>query len=99
MDNAYEPNQSAAQFRNLSDAEWVATVVKSIQQPVIDGVAFPSFPPASLQAAYVGRANEDAINDAQTFYEYLKSSALEAGAPISPDSVVVDFGCGWGRYL
>jgi hypothetical protein len=52
-----------------------------------------------VQSQFVGSSNEIALREASKFYSFVKSNAQSLGAPISEDSVLLDFGCGWGRFL
>ena len=88
-----------SKFRGLSDEEWTSLLVKSIDQPVIDGVVFPRFPADQVQSKFVGSANEVALNEAAKFYSHVKDNARALGNPLSDDSTLLDFGCGWGRFL
>jgi len=69
---------------------------QSVHTPVINGVKFPGFPQASLQATYVGSSNEDALKPGFRFYRALKEYC-QLYHPIHSDFRVLDFGCGWRR--
>lgn len=83
----------------LSDEGWVELLKKSATERVIDGVTFPSFPSAALQAKFVGSSNEASLEDAKGFYKLVKNSAKSLGQPLQESSTLLDFGCGWGRFL
>lgn len=87
------------QVRRYSDDKWHALLQASIEQPVIDGIAFPRFPPAAIQTTFVGSANGKTLAEAFNFYQFLKKAAKRGKAPLGPDSRFLDFGCGWGRFL
>ncbi len=84
-------------FRGLSDDEWIETIVRSIREPLIDGVVFPGFPSDDLQAMVVGSSNEHAIREAGSFYKHIKASYAHATGTELTDAVTLDFGIGWGR--
>ena len=86
-------------FRTLSDAQWTDLLVRSVRDPIIDGLEFPRFPAEVVQSQFVGSSNETALREASKFYSFVKSNARSLGAPIQDDSVLLDFGCGWGRFL
>jgi trans-aconitate methyltransferase len=86
-------------FRGLSDAEWTNLLVRSVRESVIDGFEFPRFPAEQIQSQFVGSSNEVALREASTFYSFAKQHARALGTPICDDSVLLDFGCGWGRFL
>jgi SAM-dependent methyltransferase len=86
-------------FANLSDEEWLETLQRSVTEEVINGVIFPRFPDDVVQSNFVGSANEDALQEAYKFYSFVKNKSASMGMPVAPNSSVLDFGCGWGRYL
>src|SRR5262245_11412587 len=88
-----------ARFQKLSDQQWTDLLVRSVRETVIDGLEFPRFPPEVVQSQFVGSSNEGALREASKFYSFVKSHAHALGAPISDNSVLLDFGCGWGRFL
>lgn len=83
----------------MSDERWLALLLGSILRRELDGIAFPGFPSKAVQAQYVGSANEDAMREAFAFYRFVKEWADAAGNPIRSRSALLDFGCGWGRYV
>ena len=86
-------------IRRCSDKQWYELLQASIERPVIDGIAFPRFPPEAIQTTFVGSANGKTLAEAFNFYQFLKAAAKRGKAPLGPDSRFLDFGCGWGRYL
>ncbi|WP_119302418.1 class I SAM-dependent methyltransferase [Dongia deserti] len=88
-----------ARFRTLSDEQWTNLLVRSVHEPVIDGFEFPRFPADVVQSNFVGSSNETALREASKFYSFVKDNARSLESPISDDSVLLDFGCGWGRFL
>jgi SAM-dependent methyltransferase len=88
--------QYAAKF---SDKEWFEILVKSIQTPVIDGIQMPGFPPDEIQKNFVGSSGESNLKEAFKFYSEVKSYATKLGRSLTPESQILDFGCGWGRLI
>lgn len=86
-----------AKERNLSFKDYSDLLLRSIAEPVIDGVRMPGFPHVSVQSGFVGRAGEVALEEGFRFYRVVNSYCEEAGRPIDNDITVLDFGCGWGR--
>ncbi|MEG3845441.1 class I SAM-dependent methyltransferase [Microcoleus sp. herbarium19] len=94
------PDISLFQYAaKLSDKEWFEILVKSIQTPVIDGIQMPGFPPDNIQKNFVGSSGEGALKEAFKFYSEVKSYATKLGNSLTPDSQILDFGCGWGRFI
>ena len=91
---------SLFQYANkLSDREWFEVLVKSIDNPVINGIEMPSFPPDEIQQNFVGSSGESALKEAFKFYSEVKHYAVKLGRALTPESRILDFGCGWGRYI
>jgi 2-polyprenyl-3-methyl-5-hydroxy-6-metoxy-1,4-benzoquinol methylase len=89
--------QISDRFSNQSNDEWLATVQRSITEPVINGVEFARFPHSSIQLGFNGAANEEAILRAHYFWSYAEKWARALGRPFAKESKVLDIGCGWGR--
>lgn len=90
---------STRKFRELSDEEWLAKLIRSIHERTIDGVEFPKFPSEATQSQFVGSSNESALHEGFSFYRAVKSHSEALGASVGPKTRLLDFGCGWGRYL
>lgn len=86
-------------IRNMKDERYLKLLRKTIKNPVQKGVAFPGFPSADVQTTFVGSANETSLNEAFQFWQLVKREARLGGRPLQRDSRLLDFGCGWGRYL
>jgi SAM-dependent methyltransferase len=97
---AGSPHTNASRaFSGCSDEEWLVILKRSVTESVINGVRFPRFPDPKLQATVVGSSNEQTLDEASAFYAFLKDRSAKIGSPITKASRVLDFGCGWGRYL
>jgi ubiquinone/menaquinone biosynthesis C-methylase UbiE len=90
---------AAKSLFDCSDVEWLAILRRSVMEEVIKGVKFPRFPDTILQSNFVGSANESALQEAYNFYSLLKDRSTKLNSPVAKDSRVLDFGCGWGRFL
>jgi len=84
-------------FSELPAEDWYTIVYRSIYEPEIDGIEMPRFPHGAIQRAYVGSADEEALNIARNFHDYTTQWAEGVGHPLHRDTQVLDFGCGWGR--
>ena len=86
-----------SKFGNLSDTEWLKVLTRSIDDRVVDGVSFPGFPDASLQARTVGSSYEDALYEANKFYIYVNAILRRNQLVIDETHQLIDFGTCWGR--
>jgi SAM-dependent methyltransferase len=84
----------------LSDEEWFDMLLRSVSDSYVNGLEFPTFPDKELQSNFVGSSNEVALNEGFAFYSLVKRYAASLGKPFDhATSRLLDFGCGWGRYL
>ena len=86
-------------IRALPDRDYCQLLVRSLKSRVVDGVTFPGFPQDVIQSNFVGSSGKQALTEAETFWTFLKAAAVDLGRPMQRASNVLDFGCGWGRYL
>lgn len=84
-------------FHDVSVEEWYSILLRSVEEPTIDGVEMPRFPHGSVQRGYVGLQDAEALRIACNFHEYVTKWSEALGHPIEKTSRVLDFGCGWGR--
>ena len=79
------------------DDKYLQLMLKSISQPYVNGVKMPGFPKADIQRQFVGSTNERALREGFGFYQRVKTMCRSWGTPISEETRILDFGCGWGR--
>jgi len=82
-----------------TDEQWVALLVRSIREEIIDGLKFPKFPSDELQSQFVGSSNKRALREAFYFYRFFKETSARSGNVFNASKKALDFGTGWGRYL
>ena len=82
-----------------TDEAWLQMLAEAADSPTIEGVRFPASPAPDWQAAFVGSSGVSALHEAFRFYRLVKEQAQRRGRPVDPTSRVLDFGCGWGRYI
>ncbi|MCC3424652.1 MAG: methyltransferase domain-containing protein [Microcoleus sp. PH2017_01_SCD_O_A] len=83
----------------LSDLDWLNLLIKSINEPFIDGIELPRFPSDDIQRQFVGKSGESTLQEAFNFYCILKKYLSDFDRTLMPDSQILDFGCGWGRII
>jgi ubiquinone/menaquinone biosynthesis C-methylase UbiE len=86
-------------FITLNDEAWLDLLIKSISSPSIDNIEFPGFPSPEVQVRYVGSDYEQALKEAFLFFIFVKQHADLLPMPLHRKSRLLDFGCGWGRFL
>ena len=85
--------------RKLNDKAWLNLLIRSISTSHLNGIEFPRFPSDELQTQFVGSANEKALREAFNFYLLVKKYSRQLRKPLGRESRLLDFGCGWGRFL
>jgi len=86
-------------IRQLSDDDYLRLLERSLETRTVDGVTFPGFPETVIQANFVGSSGKSALSEASVFWRYLKKASADLGKRITATANVLDFGCGWGRFL
>lgn len=99
MFDEYRDYQSLHQAaRNKTPDEWLNLAVESVETTVvIDGISIPMGPPKDAQAVFHGNSGKAAMLSAAPVYSFLKNACLAHG--LDPVGKLLDFGCGWGRFL
>ncbi|MBM7622195.1 ubiquinone/menaquinone biosynthesis C-methylase UbiE [Bacillus tianshenii] len=83
----------------LTDEEYLKLLVDSCTHTKINGVKMPEFPDGEFQRQSVGSSDVSTLYEAYNFYLHVKGYAEGLGLPLSKESKVLDFGCGWGRII
>jgi SAM-dependent methyltransferase len=85
-------------FGALTDEQWQDVLLRSCEHPVIQSVEFPPLPDEKLQSGYVGSSGVEAFKEAFLFYQEVKKYSRSLGIRLDPNTKVLDFGVGWGRF-
>ena len=83
----------------FSDEQYFNMLLKSINLPIVNGIKMPGFATEQIQRNFVGSSNEQTLREAYNFYTYVKETCKSLGRPITANSKILDFGCGWGRFI
>ena len=76
-------------FRELADLPWANLM--------LGATPLPALPPESVQRNWCGNSGVGLARQSADFYRLLKESyARHARKPFA-ESMILDFGCGWGR--
>ncbi|WP_293336579.1 methyltransferase domain-containing protein [Microcoleus sp. CAWBG58] len=93
-------NDSILEYASrLSDREWFEVIIKSVDNRFADGIELPGFPPDEIQRNTVGSSGKHALGEGFNFYSEIKRYVANLGQPLTTDSKILDFGCGWGRMI
>jgi SAM-dependent methyltransferase len=87
-----------AAFGHLSDEAYRELVLSIADSPAASE-GFPTFPPESVQAQFVGSAFRSALAEASVFYSHVKAVMAANDERLGVDKKFMDFGCGWGRFI
>jgi ubiquinone/menaquinone biosynthesis C-methylase UbiE len=83
--------------KNLSFKDYLTLLLRSVNEPIINGVQMPGFPDETAQSVIVGSSGVEALHEAFGFYLVMREYCQSTGNSIYRDIPVLDFGCGWGR--
>lgn len=78
----------------MIDEDWLAVLSGEV---MCEGA--PTLPPVTVQVATTGRSGRPIMRDALVFKEFLKQILSHYSRPLSKETKILDFGCGWGRIL
>lgn len=93
------PEPFLERYGALDEAAWEQKLIQSISQPVIDGIAFPQFPPASIQERIHGHSGENAVRESFDFYRVVLAFTRKLEFDLTRKTQLLDFGSGWGRTI
>lgn len=79
-------------FANISDQEWFEMNLNPERNKVPLGFPLASLPPEEVQRNFTGKAGRANLQEAFSFYQYVRSNYLS-----SSNATIMDFGAGWGR--
>lgn len=85
------------QLSNKTDNQWLDMLLRSLENPIVDGISLPEFPSEKLQKITNSKCGSTTIINAFSFYTLTKQLAQQHRVSIGRDSKVLDYGCGWGR--
>jgi SAM-dependent methyltransferase len=76
-------------FRELADLPWANLV--------LGATPLPALPPESVQRNWCGNSGVALALQSADFYRLLKQSYARHAVKSFAESMILDFGCGWGR--
>lgn len=84
---------------SLADNEWFSAISDSYTNPPVStcGVTLPGFPPDEIQKRTTGQSGVPTLKEAFVFYQDCYRTFKELALPFKDNSLLLDFGCGWGR--
>lgn len=85
-------------YGHLSDDAWHG-VLTDAARGTLQNPDLPGFPHDEIQAQFVGSSRVDALNEAYAFYRHFKGICASNGAAFEGTQSLLDFGCGWGRFI
>jgi len=86
-------------FGAQSDEFWFWCLTHGIRRDGLLRAALPSMPPAEVQERFTGSSGDATLREGWRFYRLVKQLAARYGRPLTAETTIVDFGCGWGRIL
>jgi SAM-dependent methyltransferase len=92
-----DPERTFQTLHSLTDEQWHELLLKENRSD-FRGVPIPKLPSENVQRRSSGSLGAEAnLGPAFRFYSLIKAAIARYGLPLTHDSYVLDFGCGWGR--
>lgn len=82
-------------IRTIPDDEWLRGLRRECEGDWRQ--VLPQLPDEMFQRRFVGKAYEDAMQQAFEAVEAFRLAIKSVGSDFRSDNYVIDFGCGWGR--
>lgn len=86
-------------FSKIDNTKWIETLLKTPNTPVINGVTFPGFPDTNTQVNMIGSSGANALYEVSLLYQEIHNYINKCGMAFTPETRVLDFGCGFGRII
>jgi SAM-dependent methyltransferase len=96
------PNSTSLQqlFGEADDDFWFWLNTEGVRESDVLRSLIPALPSEEMQIQTIGSAGDTALLEAFNAWRLFKSQfQRHTGQPISEKTRVLDFGCGWGRFL
>jgi SAM-dependent methyltransferase len=99
QEGSADPTVVFSTCSRVPDSAWQQVMLNSVDSVFFNGVQLPGFADSTLQRNTVGSSGRQALHEGFTFYSLLKKYAHKYSSPLHQASRILDFGCGWGRYI
>ena len=86
-------------FGHLDDDVWFSVNTTAYRKYAILRKVLPSLPDAQTQRDFIGSDGDRALNEAFRAYQLIHRIAARCGRPVTGETTILDFGCGWGRTI
>jgi len=86
-------------FGHLDDDVWWSVNTTAWRRHAVLQRVLPSLPDENAQIRFIGNSGDAALLEAFRAYQLIRTLAARAGRPVTRRSIILDFGCGWGRIL
>ena len=86
-------------FGHVADDVWFSINTTGYRQYGSFRRVLPSLPDPRTQREFIGSDGDRALREAFRVYQLIRHIAAGLGRPVTHRSVVLDFGCGWGRTI
>jgi 2-polyprenyl-3-methyl-5-hydroxy-6-metoxy-1,4-benzoquinol methylase len=86
-------------FGHLSDDVWFSVNTTAYRRHAVLRAVLPSLPDPQVQRNFIGNDGDVALGEAFGAYRLIRHLAASCGQPITRETRILDFGCGWGRTI
>lgn len=86
-------------FGHLDDDVWFSVNTTAYRRYAVLRQLLPSLPDPETQRAFIGSDGDRALREAFRVYQLIRHIMARCGRPVTGDTTILDFGCGWGRTI
>jgi SAM-dependent methyltransferase len=86
-------------FGHLDDDVWFSVNTTAYRRYAMLQQVLPSLPDAQTQKNFIGSEGDTALGEAFRVYQVIRRIADRFGRPVTRETRILDFGCGWGRTI
>ncbi len=86
-------------FGHVADDMWFLLNTAAYRRYGFLRRLLPGLPDPQIQREFIGSEGDRALREAFRAYQLIRYLCAQCGHPVTRQSAVLDFGCGWGRTI
>ena len=86
-------------FGHVADDVWFLLNTAAYRRYGFLRRLLPGLPDPQIQREFIGSEGDRALREAFRAYQLIRYLCVQCGHPVTRQSAILDFGCGWGRTI